>query len=525
MNCRERKEAFMELELKKACLDAYETGGELVLTQEETAETIVPDYCPDIARIIATDGKVYIHSRELRDGKAEVSGTVRVTVLYTPDGAGGIRSLEFAMPFTAESDGRGLPGCTCLTAETEVEFLESRMLNPRKIFTHCKLVTRLTGYQKIQAAFCTDVEAEDSLCVEKQQEQQHAIFLTQIAEKDFTFTEEMNLSPGRDGAVELLDSQVCGCVTETKIVGNKLILKGVFTVTLLYRTADGKYCSTSGELPFSQIMEVEGAGEDGLVSLQLQLTGADLQIDGDDPEGRQIAVTLYLHATALLREARELTLLHDLYSTAYETAYEAAPLNLTSFYDTMTRRQTVREVLEIGVLAESILSLAAVCGPVSVSREGETALLRTSVTIRALYLDEGGVPLAAERSVDVSCQVELPEDCRVTARALCPEDVQGSLGDRGIEVRFPVDFRVEAVSQVKRVCIASAKLDAEKTRDTSGAPSLVLRCLGRQESAWDLAKAYNTTIAAILAANQLEAETEIPREKLLLIPRKRASFS
>ena len=28
MNCRERKEAFMELELKKACLDAYETGGD-----------------------------------------------------------------------------------------------------------------------------------------------------------------------------------------------------------------------------------------------------------------------------------------------------------------------------------------------------------------------------------------------------------------------------------------------------------------------------------------------------------------
>ena len=48
----------MELELKKACFDAYEAAGELTLTQEETAETIVPDYCPDIARIIETTGKV-----------------------------------------------------------------------------------------------------------------------------------------------------------------------------------------------------------------------------------------------------------------------------------------------------------------------------------------------------------------------------------------------------------------------------------------------------------------------------------
>lgn len=50
----------------------------------------------------------------------------------------------------------------------------------------------------------------------------------------------------------------------------------------------------------------------------------------------------------------------------------------------------------------------------------------------------------------------------------------------------------------------------------------MLRCLGQQESAWDLAKSYNTTIAAILSANQLESEAEIPHETLLLIPRKRA---
>ena len=138
----------MELELKKTCLDAYEAGGELTLTQEETAETIVPDYCPDIARIIETAGQVELHSRELRDGRGRVSGAVRVTVLYTPEGEGGVRTLDFAMPFTAETDGRALPECAALLADTETEFLETRMLNPRKVFTHCKLVTRLTGYRQ-----------------------------------------------------------------------------------------------------------------------------------------------------------------------------------------------------------------------------------------------------------------------------------------------------------------------------------------------------------------------------------------
>ena len=512
----------MELELKKSHLDAYEAGGEVTLTQEETAETIVPDYCPDIARIIETTGKVFLHSREMRDGRGSISGTVRVTVLYTPEGEGGIRTLEFAMPFTVETDGRSLPDCAALLADTQTEFLETRMLNPRKVFTHCKLVTRLTGYQRRPLCFCNDVEAEPSLCVEKRQEQQHAIILTHLAEKDFTYSEQMDLSPGKEGAAEILTSRVCSTVTESKIVGSKLLFKGLFHVSLLYRTGDGRCCTASGDLPFSQIMEVEGAAEGAEPTVQLQLTGVDLQVDGGDAEGREIAVTLYLHATALLRQSQEITLLSDLYSTAYDLTYDAAPLEFTSFCQQFTRRQTVREVLEIGVVADSVLALSVTCGAVSVTREGESATLRTGADLRALYLDEGGVPLVAERTIDVSCQLELPEDCRVAARAVCTEEVQGGLTDRGIEVRFPVDFQVEAAARVKRVCVSGGKLNTESPKDSAGAPSLVLRCLGKQETAWDLAKRYNTTIGVILSANQVESEGEIPRDQLLLIPRKRA---
>lgn len=512
----------MELELKKSCFDTYEIGGDVTLTHEETAETIVPDYCPDIARIIETDGTVCIHSREIREGRGEVSGTVRVTVLYIPDGEGGIRTLEFAIPFTAETEGRLLADCVHLIASVEAEGLETRMLNPRKVFTHCKLVLRVTGYRRVQLVVSPDVETTPELCVEKRQERQKAALLTNIAEKDFTFSESMNLSPGREGAADILSSHVTNCVTETKIVGGKLIFKGMFTVCLLYRTHEGKCCSTVSELPFSQIMETDGAAEGSSARLQLQMTGSDIQVDGDDPEGRQFAVTLYLHATALLRQERELTILSDLYSTNYELSYEAAPLALTSFCESLSRRQTVREVLEIGVVAESILSVQAKCGTVSVAMESSGASLRTQVAIRALYLDEAGVPLMTERSVEVSCQMELPPERRLTAKAACPGEIQGTLADRGIEVRFAVDFQVEAAAQVKKLCITAAKLDTAAVRDTSGAPSLVLRCLGKQESPWELAKRYNTTIPTILAANQLEREEDIPREKLLLIPRKRA---
>ena len=512
----------MELELKKHHFDTYETAAELTLTQEETAETIVPDYCPDIARIIGTEGSVCIHSRDLREGRGSVSGTVRVTVLYVPEGEGGIRTLSFSMPFTAESEGRVLAECAHFTVFAETEALETRALNPRKVFTHCKLVLRLTGYRRMQLAICSDVEAASELGVEKRQEQQKAILLTHIAEKDFTFSEDMHLPGNRSGAAEILTSHIAGSVTEGKIVGSKLIVKGVFSISLLYRNQEHTYGFYFSELPFSQIMETDGVSEGAAAQLQLQLTGSDVQIDGGDPEGRDLTVTLYVHATALVRREQEMTLLHDLYSTNYDLTYDAEPMTFTAFYDTLSRRQAVREVLEIGVEAESILSVRAVCGPVSVSAEGSGTMLRTFVTVRALYLDEGGAPLMTERTVEVSCPADLSPECRAAVRAVCAGDIQSALTERGIEVRFSVEFQAEESSQSKKLCIRTVRIETDTAKDSAGAPSLVLRYFDAGNSFWELAKQYNTTIGAILRANQLETEADVPPEKLLLIPRKRA---
>ena len=259
------------------------------------------------------------------------------------------------MPFSAQ--GEGLAGCAHVVVETEIELLESRMLNPRKIFTRCKLVTHLAGCRKVCLTISSDAETDPALLVEKRCCGQTVSLLRQVAEKDLTFSETMSLSLGREGAAELLHCRANGIMTETKAIGNKLIFKGVFLVSALYRTIGGQLASASAELPFSQIMETDSTEENTQVSMRLRITGTDIQIDGSDDEGRQLSVTVYYHTMAFLRETREVTLLTDLYSTAYEIRYEPSQLDLCSLYESVTRRQTVREVLEIGVAAEAVRRL------------------------------------------------------------------------------------------------------------------------------------------------------------------------
>lgn len=88
----------MELELCKETYSCYEALPPLVETREQSTETIVPDYCPDIARIVEGSGCLFVRSREIADGRVSVSGSLRVTLLYIADGSGGLKSFRTRFP-------------------------------------------------------------------------------------------------------------------------------------------------------------------------------------------------------------------------------------------------------------------------------------------------------------------------------------------------------------------------------------------------------------------------------------------
>ena len=96
----------MELELCKETYSCYEALPPLVETREQSTETIVPDYCPDIARIVEGSGCLFVRSREIADGRVSVSGSLRVTLLYIADGSGGLKSFSYTLPVEETLDGR-----------------------------------------------------------------------------------------------------------------------------------------------------------------------------------------------------------------------------------------------------------------------------------------------------------------------------------------------------------------------------------------------------------------------------------
>ena len=513
----------MEFELKKETLRFYEFSTVSTAVHEESTETIVPDYCPDIARIIDSDGKVFLRSKDIQGDKAIVTGSVKVTVLFTPEGETGIRNLEFALPFNTSLSNKDFERCQCLFAKVCIQSIETKSLNPRKIFTRVLLAVRLQGLRSMEMDFCSDVAADPALGIAQMAKEERLNLITAYSEKDFTFTDEIGVPSGKDAVAEVLSSSVIPTVQETKLFGAKLIVKGVLMADLLYRTEQQEIASVSAELPFSQIMEVEETPEDVTPTILLQLSGMDHHIGSDEnPDDRhRITLTVYLSAQAYLRQSVDFRCISDVYSTVYEVSPSMAGLQCTGQIDSAVRRQGMRQTVEVGVVPSAVLSAAVTFDEVTISREENIAVLQTLAHVRLLFLDEGSVPLVAERQMECICKIEVPPDFHCIASVRYAGDLSTAIAAGGIEVRFSADFTVESAERKQLLGLVDLTLDTEHPKDVSQLPSIVLKLFDEDESLWDIAKRYSTTVDVIRAANELSEDCACSAGQMLLIPRKR----
>ena len=123
----------MELEFERDTIACWETVADTTLCQEETLESIVPDACPDILRIIDVCGQAVLTGKQAREGAAEVNGAVRAVILYQPEDGTGLRRMEVSLPFTCQTEAPGLTAQGFVAASPRLRCAEARMLNPRKV--------------------------------------------------------------------------------------------------------------------------------------------------------------------------------------------------------------------------------------------------------------------------------------------------------------------------------------------------------------------------------------------------------
>ena len=147
----------MDMELRRVTLEGYRCVAHDLFSQEETLESIVPDACPDIARIVSASGKVFLKDKELGEGALRLNGTARVTVLYIPEGEELPRALEVSIPFQCvRDDPKFHAGCPVL-ADLQAPSADARTINPRKMLVRVNLSVWTAAYERESRELSADL--------------------------------------------------------------------------------------------------------------------------------------------------------------------------------------------------------------------------------------------------------------------------------------------------------------------------------------------------------------------------------
>ena len=504
----------MELEFERDTMTYYETAASVTLCQEETLESIVPDACPDILRIVDVCGQAMLTGKQAREGLASVSGLVRAWILYQPEGGQGLRRMEVSLPFSCQAEAPGLTEQGIVLASPRLRCAEARALNPRKVLLRVDLAVDITACQPVDRLLCRGVLEGEKSGVCQRQFLGETYQISAVQEKNFTFSEEVRVQSVSGEVPQLLAVRAQPQCSERKLIGSKLIFKGMVELDLLLQEAGGALAASRQTLPFSQIQEISGAGEES--DCQVSVEVLQVQCEPSIGDGATMEVDLELLAQTVVHSRRPVVLLQDLYSTQRQTEADMETQTLCRLGEQTVRAQPVRELLETAELARSVVDGRLALGQVVQSREGDQIVLTCDAWADVLYLDEDGQPRCVRRTIPVSCRLDCPSDFRCSCTCV-PGELFAAPAAGGVEVRFTVEFQCRTTAGLSVPMVKSARLGEARTTGEGPRPSVVLRMAAPGEGVWELAKTYGTTKEEILQANELEGE-QLPPGKLLLIP-------
>lgn len=505
----------MELELRQETARGWETVCRATLEQEETAEMIVPDACPDIWQVLDGEARLLLQRKEAQDGRGEFSGLLKTTILYQPEGKQGMGSMEVTLPFSLSPDLTNLTRRSHLHVVPRVLSVDVHLLNPRKVLVRVGYCLEIEGFEPQARSLASLAEEPETYGIRQRTGELRSFQTVYAQEKSFTYQDTLVLPAGRPDAAELLRTRAqCTC-TEARIIGNKLVFKGEAFLQLLCRGEDGNLFTGEFHLPYSQIMDAGEESEDGICHMDLLFT--DVKCTPDQEDRRSFQVELAVQAQAVLRREITVPVLTDLYSTEYALEVQETACPVCRLLDQGEEQESLRETVETQAVS-TLLDVQVRLGRASQSQEGEDRILTQEVEIVLLYDGEEGLTAARQRA---TVQHRLPGQgagsCTFSTELL-REPTASSMGE-GMEVSCPVAFRWMTLSQEETTVISQVTL-GEKRAEHAQSPSVTIRAVRPGEDLWAVAKAYFTTDGEIMEASGLTSG-EIYPGQMLLIPQKR----
>lgn len=476
---------------------------------------VLPDYCPDIAAVLKCTLKPVIQSKQLSGDRLLVDGQATIRVMYLDEGRKCVRCCEFSQPFTSTFSVKNAGVNACIRATAKTDYVNCRATSPRRLDVHGAFTVKL----KITAQGSREVVSEAkgagmyTRC---------ACLSTSVpaasAEKTFSISEVLDLGSGHQPAEALIRGEAVPRLTDCKLLANKAILKGDIQLKNLYASdvSAGTMETVRHEIPFSQIVDVEGLSDEWLCEVSLSVVASDIHITANqNGENCLLSVTIKLLAQLQCTATEGCEVVTDAYSAQ-------CPLHLET-----GRLDAGISPMSAGIPASSRkpLSFRPTAFPRSWTSGAKRRRWRSGVRTGAPLWTGGcsfpcwrGIPAARWpiTSAPADFTLAFDERCDSMDADLQVTQVEYAIVGGKVELRVELDVARSCYEDQNCLAVTAVSADENASFPPEKAALKIYYAAGG-ESIWEIAKKCHTSMQAVMEENNLSGEI-LPEDTMLLVP-------
>ena len=509
----------MDLKITKeaVCINEmiYEGSAELAIDSDVT----LPDYCPDILRVLKCTIMPRINSTQTAGDRITVDGSALLRAIYVTE-SGKVHCYEQSIPFSKFIEQKGLESNPFVKVKIKTEYLNCRAVSQRRLDIHGALCISFTVISKKPRELLCEAEGAGIQTRKKDIEICNVIGSTNRA---FSLSDLIEIGASKPPIAQIIRSNAYATSSETKIINNKVMIKGELVINIMYcsDTPEASLETIETSLPISQVIELVGITEDCMTDIRLDMASLDV-IPKTDGSGsmRMLDITAKIDAMMNASKSMLLPIIVDAYSTDYDIDVDCKMTEYKNLIDSFTETCLCRGSIDVsGIGIKKVLDMW--CSDVTSSaheNEGEL-IIRGTINVCMIVCDADDQIGYIERQVNyehskkLCCSAERIEcDPCVT---VCASSFVIGAGEN-IDVRIEIKVQASIFSVTSNRMIDEIVVNEEQGRKKSK-PVLTIYFSQGGESIWDIARKYNTTVEAIMRENSL-TEDSVSEKAMLLIP-------
>lgn len=467
-------------------------------------EGTLPDFCPDISRLIRVDCTPYIDSSEISGDRCLVTGRVVCSMLYETDYKNKIKSAVFSKDFSQSFDVQ-TQGCVNPIAEaaTRCTHISCKMLSPRKFIIKPRLLLNLDVFGN------TTVKTVDTLSGDNTFFKTNEIMFEKRLSpytEDFSFEEELPLLQSEKAIGDIVLGSIRLQPPQVTLSGNDALVKSNAIIKVLYEEegSENELVMSTKILPVSMTLSNLEVDETGKMAVSLTVTDEKVTSELDTyGENRVIKASFTARAKADMTERISELVATDLFSSDYVNKTESMTITLPTQFSEFDRTFTIDTV----VVPE---------------RSFTSPLFDTDITINELTTEivEGGVTLSGNYTVSVLGRtteamesfdftgnfnefipIDTPENVVNVEAELFPFDYSTTMmSDGSLALRIILNAKIRTFTE-DRQTIISAVINQDPVPKDKEAFAVIYYFPNSKDNLWSIAKKYYVNPSVIKDAN------------------------